>query len=304
MITKNDILQATHHGLDIFSNILGRYYPVQVVLQQVGNECKPTRNPFNNDKETLLISLQDDVFCCRDAELDQFKGTAFDFAANFYGLQGDKLLEKINLELKLHLASEMDDSFNSQDSNTSIKKDMPGISFFYCPISNTVPYVTIDPLAIFKVVGGTRYKPRTQRLRSINDPVEAAKFKRNNFDYVTFAGEFSRRSDKALIQPSGLMVFDFDKVKDPSLLKKTLIGNRSFFTVLAFISPSGIGLKWIIRVDLTQGTHEEWFTAVANYVEANLQEKVDRSGKDVSRACFLCHDPEVYINPIYLDCTD
>ena len=181
---------------------------------------------------------------------------------------------------------------------------MPGMSFFYSPISNTVPYVTIDPLALYKVVKSTRYRPRTQRLRAISDPVEAAKFKRNNFDYVTPAGEFTNRSDKGLVRPSGLMVFDFDKVKDPPLLKKTLIGDPHFFTVIAFISPSGIGLKWIIRVDLTESTHEEWFTAVANYVEANLQEKVDRSGKDVSRACFLCHDPEVYINPIYLDCTD
>lgn len=178
---------------------------------------------------------------------------------------------------------------------------IPRFSFFFSPISNTTPYASITPLDVYKLIKGNRYRPRTLRLRAMTDPGEASRFKQRSFEYVTFSGEFTKRSDKALIHPSGLMVFDFDKVNDLPLLRKILVNDPLFFTVLLFISPSGKGLKWIISVDLKQCTHEEWFTSVASYLDTTLQVKVDRSGKDVSRACFLCHDPEVYIHPLYLD---
>ena len=89
-----------------------------------------------------------------------------------------------------------------------------------------------------------------------------------------------------------------------ALLRKTLLDDPLFVTQLMFKSPSGTGLKWIISVDLRQCTHQDWFTAVASYLDITLQVKVDRSGKDISRACFLCHDPDAYINPDYIQDKD
>ena len=177
---------------------------------------------------------------------------------------------------------------------------LPRVSFFLRPISNTKPYAQVNLLQLHKLIQGNRYKPRTERLRAFTDPQEASKFKQENFDYVTFGGVFSKRSDKALLQPSGLLVLDFDKVNDLPGLRKTLLGDPLFITQLLFKSPSGKGLKWIISVDLKQCTHQEWFAAVASYLDTTLQVTVDRSGKDISRACFLCHVPDVYINPDYI----
>lgn len=59
------------------------------------------------------------------------------------------------------------------------------------------------------------------------------------------------------------------------------------------------GLKWIIPIDLSEVNHQEYFKAVANYIHSNYGLEVDQSGKDISRACFLPHDPNVYLNPKY-----
>lgn len=44
-------------------------------------------------------------------------------------------------------------------------------------------------------------------------------------------------------------------------------------------------------------SHAEYFNAVANYLRQTYGLEADKSGKDVSRSCFLPYDPEAYINP-------
>ena len=311
MINQKDILRLTIHGLNIYAFILGCHYKNGIVLELCGKKCKPARNPFNGDKQTLLVSdclvpcndgSQDEMFCYQDAQLSEFKGNPFDFAALHYKLSGDELLEKINQDLNLHLGCKKNslDIYIGKKPVLLTEMASPRFSFFFCPISNTKPYAQITLMQLYKLTRGKRYKPRTERLRAITDPEEASKFKQDNFDYVTFGGVFSKRSDKSLLHPSGLLVLDFDKVNDLPGLRKTLLDDPLFVTELMFISPSGKGLKWIISVDLKQCSHQEWFTAVASYLDTTLQVTVDRSGKDISRACFLCHDPDVYINPDYI----
>lgn len=127
----------------------------------------------------------------------------------------------------------------------------------------------------------------------------AKKFKANNFDYCTFSGTFTSRSDKALIQHSGLLCVDFDHLKDVSTLFQRLLNDEYFDTQLLFRSPSGDGLKWIIPIDTTTATHADFFRAIANYIQQTYGIEADKSGKDISRACFLPHDPQAFINSRY-----
>jgi hypothetical protein len=64
--------------------------------------------------------------------------------------------------------------------------------------------------------------------------------------------------------------------------------------------PSGDGLKWIVEIDLKQGSHQENFLAISNYIKQTYNIEVDKSGKDISRACFLPYDKEVFINSKYM----
>ena len=65
--------------------------------------------------------------------------------------------------------------------------------------------------------------------------------------------------------------------------------------------PAGDGLKWIIEIDTRKAPHGEYFASVANYILQTYSVEVDKSGKDISRACFLPFDPNAFINPLLLN---
>ena len=146
------------------------------------------------------------------------------------------------------------------------------------------------------IIGPTAVN-RTRELRSITDIKEARKYKSRYFDYCTFSGTFDSRSEQALKQHSGLLCLDFDHLKNLEEVRQQLLNDDYFETQLLFVSPSGNGLKWIIEIDLSQTTHADYFRAVANYLKQTYNVDVDKSGKDISRACFLPYDPDCYINP-------
>jgi hypothetical protein len=146
---------------------------------------------------------------------------------------------------------------------------------------------------------GNYAKQRTEKLRSIRDAKQARQFKAANFDYCTFSGTFTSRSDKALVKHSGLLCLDFDHLNNVQTLFQRLLNDDYFDTQLLFRSPSGDGLKWIISIEDNPTTHSNFFTAVANYILQTYGIVVDKSGRDISRACFLPYDPNAYLNPAY-----
>jgi len=97
-------------------------------------------------------------------------------------------------------------------------------------------------LQIYNVITGNYYKSRTEHLRSITDPAQARKFKAANFDYCTFSGIFTTRSDKELIKHSDLLCIDFDHLPNLSEIRNRLLADEYFETQLLFTSPSGDGL--------------------------------------------------------------
>jgi hypothetical protein len=97
------------------------------------------------------------------------------------------------------------------------------------------------------------------------------------------------------------MCIDFDHVQNIDTLRQALLADEYFDTQLLFVSPSGDGLKWIINIDTQKAPHGEYFASVANYILQTYSVEVDKSGKDISRACFLPHDPNAFINPLILE---
>lgn len=98
---------------------------------------------------------------------------------------------------------------------------------------------------------------------------------------------------------SNLLCVDFDHISDLEGLFARLLEDKYFDTALLFRSPSGDGLKWVIEINKGALSHSDFFRAVENYIFKTYGIKVDQSGKDISRACFLPYDPAAYINPIF-----
>jgi hypothetical protein len=171
-------------------------------------------------------------------------------------------------------------------------------SYFRKPIQNTIARAHVGLHLVYNLIRGGAFSKPTLALRGMKDADQAREYKASQFDYCTFSGVFTRRDSKCLKQHSGLLCLDFDHLDDPKALKMALLGDPFIETQLAFISPSGHGLKWIIPIGVSSvNPHEKWFNGVRNYIEENYKIQVDPSGRDVARACFLPHDPDVYINP-------
>lgn len=302
MIDESAILRITHYGLNIYAHILRKYYPDEVVIELSGKECKLTRNPFNGNHKTLKISNLNWVFHYTDNEIPDFNGNPFDFAALYFQLSGNELLQKINDEMNLHIGENRNFYSNKTKKQPEFQISIPApkFSFYRHPVTNTVPNMEITLVEVYQTIKNAKNKKQTEILRTITDKEQARKFKAQNFDYVTFSGTFSKRNDNSLIQHSELITIDFDHVPSLSELKKALLQDEYFETELMFTSPSGDGLKWIIPIDLEEGTHLQCFNAIAAYIKATYKLEIDSSGKDISRACFLPFDPEVYINPKYI----
>ena len=331
-VNKEAILSKTHYGIGIYAHILRSYYPEQTVLSLSGRTCLPAKNPFNADKPTLNIfiykeSILDNALDREFARHDDSEnaipaGDAFDFAELHYKQSGDELLQMINKEMNLHIGEKFDFYTNGKKSNQTpdssqtqsplVEETTFGVSqlggcffsFFKAPVRNTIPHKSISLLDAYNYIVGDYAKQRTEKLRGIKEPKQARQYKASTFDYCTFSGMFQTRNDKALISHSGLLCIDFDHLQSVDLLRKQLLQDEYFDTQMLFVSPSGDGLKWIISIDTKQSTHSNYFAAVANYILQTYGVEVDKSGRDISRACFLPYDPQAYINPLYKPSTE
>jgi archaellum biogenesis ATPase FlaH len=111
----------------------------------------------------------------------------------------------------------------------------------------------------------------------------------------TPSGTFKERRKKESIDSySGLLHLDYDKVEDVERLKESIIGIP--FTYSAFISPSGKGLKVLVKTDAILETHTEFFNALRAYYDGIVGLESDGAVKDVTRLCFVSYDPELYLN--------
>jgi hypothetical protein len=298
--SRESVLQKTHYGLNIYSHILRFYYPDEVVLSLRGRDCLPTRNPFNQDRPTLHVFIKDNLAQHVDLEGKIPAGDCFDFAMFHYLKDGPDLLNTLNQDMHLRIGVKY--PFYHGKMKTTIQQTEPTVpqfSFYKSPISNIVPAGNGTLLDVYRFLKND-FMRETHQLRSITEPAKARAFKAVNFNYATFSGSFSKRNDKHLIAHSGLLCLDFDHLTNIAEIKQLLLKDGYFETELLFISPSGDGLKWVISIDTNRAPHRDYFMAVSNYLEKIYSLKPDPSGKDISRACFLPHDPEVYINPKYL----
>ena len=190
-------------------------------------------------------------------------------------------------------------------------KNMPSFSIFRRPITNKHPYQVVNLIDVFNYIISDFAKDRTNELRTIKDDRYRRQYKANKFDYCTFSGIFSVRTDKAIIQHSGLICLDFDHLKDVEAIFEALKEDTYFETLLLFRSPSGDGLKWIIsfhdsyfRYGKDGESYSDYqvrfFAGLYNYIFNHYDVEVDRSCRNLSRACFLPHDPAAYLNPSLL----
>ena len=84
------------------------------------------------------------------------------------------------------------------------------------------------------------------------------------------------------------MHLDYDKLDNIQDVKSKIISNP--YTYAAFVSPSGKGLKVLVKCDNDLSTHTYAFNALRSYYDNLVGCDSDKSVKDVLRLCFVSYD--------------
>src|SRR5690606_14747435 len=143
------------------------------------------------------------------------------------------------------------------------------------------------------------YKKQIEEIRKINTDKgkeEADKLKKNLLGF-TASGVFKKnRRITDISEYNQCVILDFDDISADYLQEAKNRATLAPYTLAAFISPRGTGLKIIVQVNTDVAEHGLAFQQVADYYAQALNEEVDPSGKDCSRLCFMSYDPEAWYN--------
>jgi len=136
-------------------------------------------------------------------------------------------------------------------------------------------------------------KVLVKQIRLEKDKSERNEIKKN-LPAICFSGTFTKRNDGALTEHSGLICLDFDGYKKQKELlsqKESLTKNKYVYSV--FISPSGNGLKVLVKVPQDADNHVNYFNSLEKHFNSPY---FDKTCKNLSRVCYESYDPLIYIN--------
>ena len=106
---------------------------------------------------------------------------------------------------------------------------------------------------------------------------------------VCFSGKFSRREDSKIISHSGFVVLDWDDVKNVKEKKQEIAND--VYTYSVWVSPSGNGLKALVRIPAEPINHRAYYLGLLQKYPA-----LDVSNKNESRVCYESYDDNIFIN--------
>lgn len=129
---------------------------------------------------------------------------------------------------------------------------------------------------------------RKQKTKELADKIKVT------LPAICFSGTFTKRADNSIIEHSGLICLDFDKYESDELLNEDrakLIADK--YTFALFTSPSGNGLKVLVKIPLEIDNHKKYFDALEKHYNNN---HFDTTSKNISRVCFESYDSELFLN--------
>ena len=162
----------------------------------------------------------------------------------------------------------------------------------FSSIKNTKPMGTEDLLTVLNEIASDKYKVQIDEIRKTENPSKSPL--KDKLPLFTPTGIFTYRSMAGLEAYNGIICLDIDNVSNPQELKekeKTLP-----WVYAAFITPSGQGLKVLVKTTATPETYKAIEIQVSDsFLEATGSSR-DNHCKDIARIQFVSHDPELYIN--------
>ena len=152
-------------------------------------------------------------------------------------------------------------------------------------------YVNIDKILSRIKEGKTKELVKT--IRQEEDKQKRNEIKKK-LPAVCFSGTFTNRKDSSLIEHSGFICLDFDGYeKKKSMIEAKQKLTKDKYTYSVFVSPSGNGLKVIVKIPSDADNHINYFIALEKYYDSKY---FDKTCKNISRVCYESYDPLIFIN--------
>ena len=154
------------------------------------------------------------------------------------------------------------------------------------------PFYRDVTVALDRIKDGST-KDIIKRIRQCKDKGERNELKKQ-LPAICFSGEFNKRNDSSLVKHSGLICLDFDdyeKKKEMLQDKERLSKDKYVYSV--FVSPSGNGLKVLVKIPEDADNHINYFNSLGNHFDSD---NFDKTCKNLSRVCYESYDALIYIN--------
>ena len=174
------------------------------------------------------------------------------------------------------------------------------ITYFKTINETSTPFHVDVSVAIDRVKNG-KSKELVEDVRKETEK-GARNEKKKKLPAICFSGTFSKRADNAIIEHSGIICIDFDGFRDNQHLfqkREELISDKYSYCV--FTSPSGDGIKVLVRIPKDPMNHKKYFNALKKYYDCD---EFDVTCKNISRVCYESYDPDIHVNELSLIWSD
>ena len=136
-------------------------------------------------------------------------------------------------------------------------------------------------------------KDLVKRIRLETNKSERQELKKR-LPAICFSGVFVKRNDSSITGHSGIICLDFDGyTKKKELLEEKEGLTKDKFVYSVFISPSGNGLKVLVKIPADVDNHVNFFNSLEKHFASQY---FDKTCKNVSRVCYESYDPLIFVN--------
>ena len=176
------------------------------------------------------------------------------------------------------------------------------VSFYRNMKSSTMELMTVG--RILEGISSTYYESQVRKIRELNKvgKYEEACELKQNLHAVTFSATFyDRRLSSLYHQYNYLMVIDIDKLSVEEMERTKNCLEQNPVVACYWISPSGTGWKGLVplqyknepkNADVVENHH--WaFIKLEEDFKKHYSIKLDSSGKDITRLCFMSWCPKL-----------
>lgn len=171
-----------------------------------------------------------------------------------------------------------------------------------------------EPLTVERVLNGIRsnfYESQIKKIRLLREDgrkQEADELK-ENLHAVTFCATFDKRRKSSFYSGyNNLMVIDIDKLDSSELERVQNCLKENPYVACYWMSPSGTGWKGLVSLNYLNDSpqidvvdkHHWAFNKLEELFLKNSYIQLDKSGKDITRLCFMSWYPELILKDQFL----